>query len=591
MSPMRATHMQIAWSDGSGLSDFNELLGHRVRLHGLRARPELNGQVGRVYSFDHEKGRAGVYLDSGGNGLWVRPSNCQVDEAQSELQPAAETPSSSASADVFVELAPVLMQQLSAPISATFSAADSMSALWKQICATPLGTEEAMLMAACKQLWPELARDPIKAMICTHVGDGRTGELVGELHATAQAKIDAIGQKLPADRRKALLAEAADKAEHLRQVLRAVEAQIDAHRTGGPLLIECARSLVGSRTMDGAPSLPCVSPQPSLHLAHTRGKDHEANALEWARARWGGACVAVPSCTVVAGASGGAVGPRLKGEFDVLVLSSNCSSGGVEGPVEGVASDAGAVASSTCADVASPPGSAVVGSASRLVAIVEAKAGPEGFSDVRKMLATRRALLKPGATLTVCQRHAAKRSPSSSSAAAAAASPSSAATAGDKGESQDAISFPSALAEGETRMVHIDPATPPHIAYVYGCGGSFGQIVRRSVGLTLSHVLLERALALAAADGDSGAVFERVHREGGEGSDGGGGGGGGGDDDDGGGGGGGGGDGAGAEQQPLMLRVEFPAAAVEEQQVAVSAFEEEVTDLAARGLISFWGHG
>ncbi len=66
--------MQVEWSDGTGESDFNGLLGKRVRLHGLQARPEYNGKVGRVYSFDNEKGRAGVHLDTG-PGLWVKPSN------------------------------------------------------------------------------------------------------------------------------------------------------------------------------------------------------------------------------------------------------------------------------------------------------------------------------------------------------------------------------------------------------------------------------------------------------------------------------------------------------------------------------------
>ena len=71
---MRQTSMQVEWSDGSRESDFNSLLGERVRVHGLQAKPEYNGEAGRVYSFDHERGRAGVHLDSG-PGLWIKPNN------------------------------------------------------------------------------------------------------------------------------------------------------------------------------------------------------------------------------------------------------------------------------------------------------------------------------------------------------------------------------------------------------------------------------------------------------------------------------------------------------------------------------------
>lgn len=79
---MRATHMQVEWSDGRGESDFHALLGRRVTIHSLQARAEYNGLSGRVYSFDNEKGRAGVHLDSG-PGLWVKP--CNLSEARTEL--------------------------------------------------------------------------------------------------------------------------------------------------------------------------------------------------------------------------------------------------------------------------------------------------------------------------------------------------------------------------------------------------------------------------------------------------------------------------------------------------------------------------
>ena len=82
---MQSTHMSIAWSDGTGESDFNQLLGLRVRVEGLQARPEYNGEIGRVYSFDNEKGRAGVHLDNGA-GLWIKPANL-VELAKAAPQP------------------------------------------------------------------------------------------------------------------------------------------------------------------------------------------------------------------------------------------------------------------------------------------------------------------------------------------------------------------------------------------------------------------------------------------------------------------------------------------------------------------------
>ena len=43
---VRQTHMLFEWSDGTGESDFNQLLGKRVRIIGLTGRPELNGCLG-----------------------------------------------------------------------------------------------------------------------------------------------------------------------------------------------------------------------------------------------------------------------------------------------------------------------------------------------------------------------------------------------------------------------------------------------------------------------------------------------------------------------------------------------------------------
>ena len=81
-SAIRQTSMAVEWSDGTGDDEFNSLLGRRVKLSGLTARPELNGQVGRVFSCHDSTGRAGVKLDSDGSRtLAIRFANLvQIDE-------------------------------------------------------------------------------------------------------------------------------------------------------------------------------------------------------------------------------------------------------------------------------------------------------------------------------------------------------------------------------------------------------------------------------------------------------------------------------------------------------------------------------
>ena len=72
----REFNMSFQWSDGTGESDFNSLLGKRVTLVGLQARPELNGRAGRVFSWHEDKGRAGIMLDDGEEGtLAIKPEN------------------------------------------------------------------------------------------------------------------------------------------------------------------------------------------------------------------------------------------------------------------------------------------------------------------------------------------------------------------------------------------------------------------------------------------------------------------------------------------------------------------------------------
>ena len=81
-------------------ADFHHLLGSHVRLHSLQARAELNGCIGRCYSWDAEVGRAGIRILLGGGSntnkmLSIKPTNLTVladDEAATLLASAVPLP-------------------------------------------------------------------------------------------------------------------------------------------------------------------------------------------------------------------------------------------------------------------------------------------------------------------------------------------------------------------------------------------------------------------------------------------------------------------------------------------------------------------
>ena len=64
--------------------DFHALLGTRVTLHGLKAKPELNGTRGRVMSFDFHTNRAGVKIAGKGEMLSIKPANLLADADDEE---------------------------------------------------------------------------------------------------------------------------------------------------------------------------------------------------------------------------------------------------------------------------------------------------------------------------------------------------------------------------------------------------------------------------------------------------------------------------------------------------------------------------
>jgi hypothetical protein len=59
------------------------LLGKKVAIHGLVAKPELNGLEGRAFSYDDAKGRYGVRIDS--REVSIKPQNLtEVEERLAE---------------------------------------------------------------------------------------------------------------------------------------------------------------------------------------------------------------------------------------------------------------------------------------------------------------------------------------------------------------------------------------------------------------------------------------------------------------------------------------------------------------------------
>lgn len=85
-----------AGSAGAGVSGTDadpgaeSLVGQQVRIYGLVNRPQLNGRLGRVVSYDANRGRCHVDVE-GENGLWLKPTNLQAAlPAGGAVQPAQQ---------------------------------------------------------------------------------------------------------------------------------------------------------------------------------------------------------------------------------------------------------------------------------------------------------------------------------------------------------------------------------------------------------------------------------------------------------------------------------------------------------------------
>ena len=300
-------------------------------------------------------------------------------------------------------------------------------------------------MAACKKLWVDADRDRAKAELCVSCATD-IDKLVSALHAFELDRIDGFGPNLPPHRRQALEAAATEAADGWRATLATMRAQLDVHRTGGPLLLALARDALATCEAQGTRSPRRYSSADS----HSRGVSHEKHAVLWAKTKWPQHEV-LSSCVVLPSSSGVArLRPGVKGEFDAMVVRRDPTAWAAGGEAGG--------------------GDKAVG---WLVAIVEAKANPNDcFKDVKKMVEARDELMALDDVLTVRYGGGDKRT-------------------------------------APLRHVRVPPAAVPHVAYVLGAPAtSLGQVLERAVASTLRHVLLDKTVEAAAAAGDAGAPLE-----------------------------------------------------------------------------------
>ena len=102
--------------------------GKRVQVIGLEAKPEFNGQVGTVISWDEARQRAGVRFDSGASfalkpaNLWATTETADDDEVPAPSPASASAPAAAAKKVAFAEAAPTKTVQEMAAAQATKAA-------------------------------------------------------------------------------------------------------------------------------------------------------------------------------------------------------------------------------------------------------------------------------------------------------------------------------------------------------------------------------------------------------------------------------------------------------------------------------------
>ena len=73
--------MNIVSGQMAGAAEHTPLLKQRVRIDGLSARPDLNGQFGKAVKFVSETGRYGVMLENGRETIALKPANLSAASA------------------------------------------------------------------------------------------------------------------------------------------------------------------------------------------------------------------------------------------------------------------------------------------------------------------------------------------------------------------------------------------------------------------------------------------------------------------------------------------------------------------------------
>jgi hypothetical protein len=219
------------------------------------------------------------------------------------------------------------------------------------------------------------------------------------------ARVEAMGPRLPEERRLALLTTARTQADDVAAMLCKLRERFLSMADGGSLLLKLAQSVDSGHSH---------GPDPD---GASRGAEHELRALEWASDHWPG-CVVISNSTVIATSHDGHVnstviatshdghvgpphaadhpflaecrsksppgrqmgGRGLKQEFDVLVARSSR----VRPP-----------------EAATDEGEAI-DEALELIAVVEANAGEPLFSDLPKLIEARELFFSSGSTVRIC---------------------------------------------------------------------------------------------------------------------------------------------------------------------------------------------
>ena len=282
------------------------------------------------------------------------------------------------------------------PSGGTFAVDAVLLLMWKRAVQALPGAHAAKLITSACGSKSDLGTkaEIIQALLLPSAAEVRAevARLSDRCLARDTARVEAMGPRLPEERRLALLTTARTQADDVAAMLCKLRERFLSMADGGSLLLKLAQSVDSGQSH---------GPDPD---GASRGAEHELRALEWARGHWPG-CVVISNSTVIATSHGGHVGPPhaayhpflaegrspsppgrqmgargLKQEFDVLVARSSRVRPPEAAPDEGEAID----------------------EALELIAVVEAKAGEPLFADLPKLIEAREHFFSSGSTVRVC---------------------------------------------------------------------------------------------------------------------------------------------------------------------------------------------